>query len=126
MASSDNVLRGGLTSKHIDIPELMKVLDWHPIKPQIIKPEPGFSCFTYPAPCDEFSLTVIRGAEQSQPAVFDRSVPSICIVTEGEVSLGGTTLKQGESAFIPPAVDGVLQGNYTLYAAACRAVLSSQ
>jgi mannose-6-phosphate isomerase len=120
MASSDNVLRGGLTSKHIDIPELMKVLDWNPIKPQIIKPGPEFSCFTYPAPCDEFSLTMIRGTKQSGPAVFDRSVASICLVTEGEVSVGGTTLKQGESAFIPPSDEEeplALRGNFTIYAA---------
>jgi mannose-6-phosphate isomerase len=122
MANSDNVLRGGLTSKHIDIPELMKVLDWNPAKPQIIKPELGLSCFTYPAPCEEFSLAVIRGTEQSQPAVFDRSVPSICIVTEGEVSVGGTMLKQGESAFISPADEEeplALQGNFTIYIATC-------
>jgi mannose-6-phosphate isomerase len=129
MADSDNVLRGGLSSKHIDIPELMKVLDWNPAKPQIIKPEPGISCFTYPTPCDEFSLAVIRGTGQGSPLVLDRGVPSIGIVTEGEVSVGGTILKQGESAFIPPgdATDGdeeslVLQGNFTIYAAACHAV----
>jgi mannose-6-phosphate isomerase len=132
MANSDNVLRGGLTSKHIDIPELMKMLDWNPAKPQIMKPDPDFPCFSYPAPCGEFSLTVIRGTKHSGPAVLDRTVASICIVTEGEVSVGGTTLKQGESAFIPPiattsggAVDGgeeplALQGDFTLYAAYCR------
>jgi mannose-6-phosphate isomerase len=123
MANSDNVLRGGLTSKHIDIPELMKVLDWNPAKPQIIKPDPDFCCFSYPAPCEEFSLTVIRGTKHSGPAVLDRSVASICIVTEGEVSVGGTTLKQGESAFIPPSDEEplALRGDFTLYAATSRA-----
>jgi mannose-6-phosphate isomerase len=119
MANSDNVLRGGLSSKHIDIPELMKVLDFNPEKPQIIKPEPGLSCFTYPASCEEFSLSMIRGTKRSGPAVLDRSAPSICIVTEGEVSVGGTTLKQGESAFIPPADEDplALKGDFTIYAA---------
>jgi mannose-6-phosphate isomerase len=122
MANSDNVLRGGLTAKHIDIPELMKVLDFNSSKPRIIKPEPDSGCFTYPAPCEEFSLTVMRGkaAGAAQPAGFARNPPAICIVTEGEVSIGGTILKQGESAFIPAADDDdplVLQGHYTLYAA---------
>jgi mannose-6-phosphate isomerase len=121
MADSDNVLRGGLTSKHIDIPELMKVLDFNPEKPQIIKPEPGLSCFTYPAPCNEFSLTVIRGTGQGRPVVLDRGFSTIGIVTEGEVSVGGTILKQGESAFIPPGEESLdLRGDFTLYAARCR------
>jgi len=122
MANSDNVLRGGLTSKHIDIPELMKVLDFNPLKPQIIKPEADFSCFTYPAPCEEFSLTVIRGTggAMNLPSPLAQSV-SIGIVTEGEVSVSGTVLKQGESAFFPPINSKenplVLQGHFTLYIA---------
>jgi mannose-6-phosphate isomerase len=123
MANSDNVLRGGLTPKHIDIPELMKVLDFNPVKLQIMKPDPEFCCFTYPAPCEEFSLTMIRGMGQSGPAVLDRNAPSICIVTKGEVSVGGIMLKRGESAFIPSGKEPlVLRGDFTIYAAFCHAV----
>jgi mannose-6-phosphate isomerase len=120
MANSDNVLRGGLTTKHIDVPELMKVLDFNSQKPRIIKPELVSGCFTYPAPCEEFSLSVMRGTTKATSAAFARNAPAIVIVTEGEVSIGDTVLKQGESAFIPAAGDEaplVLQGNYTLYAA---------
>jgi len=122
MANSDNVLRGGLTSKHIDIPELMKVLDFNPLKPRIIKPETNFSCFTYPAPCEEFSLTVMRGTGGviNMPLALAQSA-SIGIVTEGEVSVSSTVLKQGESAFFPPANSKenplVLQGHFTFYIA---------
>jgi mannose-6-phosphate isomerase len=118
MPNSDNVLRGGLTSKHIDVPELMKVLDFNPIKPRVISPEPGFSRFTYPTPCDEFSLTVIRGTE-GKNAAFAPDGPAICIVTDGEVTVSGdTVLKQGESAFIPATSDPLLlQGKFTLYIA---------
>jgi len=139
MADSDNVLRGGLTSKHIDIPELIKVLDFNPLKPQIIKPEAHFSCFTYPAPCEEFSLTVMRGGGHAgglaggegvmhMPAAITQSA-SIGIVTEGEVFISeaagraasGLVLKQGESAFFPGMAAGenplVLQGHFTLYIA---------
>ncbi|MDR0289541.1 MAG: mannose-6-phosphate isomerase, class I [Treponema sp.] len=115
MANSDNVLRGGLTPKHIDVPELIKVLNYVPSELQIIKPQPACSCFTYPAPCDEFSLTVMRQTQTE----FASHAPSICIVTEGEVSVGGTILKQGESAFIPPCGDSPLplRGSFTLYIA---------
>ena len=34
MANSDNVLRGGLTSKHVDLPELISVLDFDSFRPQ--------------------------------------------------------------------------------------------
>jgi len=126
MTNSDNVLRGGLTSKHIDIPELIKVLDFNPLKPQIIKPEAHFSCFTYPVPCEEFSLTVMRGTggvinmpEASLLALSQSA--SIGIVTEGEASVSGTALKQGESVFFPPINSKenplVLQGHFTLYIA---------
>ena len=37
MANSDNVLRGGLTPKHIDVPELLKVLDFKPQQIEILK-----------------------------------------------------------------------------------------
>jgi mannose-6-phosphate isomerase len=130
MANSDNVLRGGLTPKHIDVPELMNILDFNPVKLQIIQPEPGSCCFTYPSPCEEFSLTVMRGeaaGAAAKPAAFARNAPTLCIVTEGEVLMETSSdadsmvLKQGESAFIPPAVGGkgplVLRGGYTLYAA---------
>ena len=123
MANSDNVLRGGLTPKHIDVPELMKVLDFTPIQPRIIKPEPDDSgCFTYPAPCEEFSLTVMSGKTGGggQTTNFARNAPALCIVTGGEASIDGAVLKQGESAFIPADNGGdppVLRGNYTLYAA---------
>src|SRR5690606_7943108 len=41
MASSDNVLRGGLTPKHVDVPELLATLRFEPVEPAIIDPVPG-------------------------------------------------------------------------------------
>jgi mannose-6-phosphate isomerase len=133
MANSDNVLRGGLTSKHVDLPELMNILDFKPLKPAIIRPpektggeEAAFS-FVYPSPCDEFSLAVYRsrGGEIS----FGGG-PAICVVTGGslEIAPAGARadsapppviLKQGESVFIPAAEKGKLlfRGDYTAYSA---------
>jgi mannose-6-phosphate isomerase len=122
MANSDNVLRGGLTAKHIDIPELMKVLDFRPHEPSIIKPESETSIFIYPAPCDEFSLAVMNGG-RTNAAVFNLNSPTICIITEGELIASdkkeSVILKQGESAFIPATAQLLMQGNYTMYAASC-------
>jgi len=124
MANSDNVLRGGLTGKHVDVPELMRALDFRPSQPQIIKPDPALSRFTYPAPCEEFSLSVIRrqgGTAGFAEGSLAANGPSICIVTEGEAvfagSGGDTVLRKGESAFVPPGEGLALRGCFTLYAA---------
>jgi mannose-6-phosphate isomerase len=136
MANSDNVLRGGLTSKHVDPEELAAVLRFAPYKPAILKPEdPRSPCFTYPTGCREFSLSVLRGEGGSIP--FPLRGPHIVVVTRGQVRLsrGGSAeeliLEQGESAYIvpeaetaaPPAPGGSsnpplsLGGDFTLYAA---------
>ena len=123
MANSDNVLRGGLTSKHVDVPELVNVLDFNPHTPEIIKtPEPSPACFRYPVRTEEFSLQRLSGSGGA--AAFAESGPAICIVTEGELILDGERdsmrVLQGESVFIPPGHPGAaltLRGNYTLYAA---------
>ena len=117
MANSDNVLRGGLTSKYVDIDELLKVLDCRPCKPEIIKPPPHAVNFTYPAPCGEFSLSVLSGGETE----LCENRPAICIVVSGELEIRGkndtAVFGAGQSVFIPPAQHLIFRGNYTLYAA---------
>jgi len=129
MANSDNVLRGGLTPKHVDVPELMKILEFKPFKPRIITP--NASCFSYPTPCEEFSLTRICGVGgvggvgvETWP-IQAASSPSLCIVTEGELVIATgdreTIVKQGESLFIPPVKNPPLslKGKFTLFIASC-------
>jgi mannose-6-phosphate isomerase len=124
MANSDNVLRGGLTPKHVDVPELMKILEFKPFKPRIIKP--NSTMFSYPTPCEEFSLTRICGP--TEISLLSIECPSICIVTEGELIIADkdkeTIVKQGESLFIPPIENGEapfsLKGNFTLFIASCK------
>jgi len=106
MASSDNVLRGGLTSKRVDAPELMRVLDFAPTTPRVMRPDPLATLFEYPSPCADFSLSVIRGGGDPVPLRAD--APSILIVTEGEALVrggghDGETIRIGESVFVPPA-----------------------
>ena len=111
MANSDNVLRGGLTSKHVDVPELLRVLkfkgnDIKLIKPQTLTPNE----FVYPCPAKEFVLSAIKlkpGALYQSPV--SRSI-EILICTEGTLiiaDLGNqieTQLQKGASAVIPAAV----------------------
>jgi len=123
MANSDNVLRGGLTPKHIDVPELIKILVFKPFKPLIITP--NSTIFNYPTPCEEFSLTRICGP--ADICLWSPGGPSICIVTEGELIIADkdreTVVKRGESLFIPPVKSGEnplsLKGSFTLFIATC-------
>jgi mannose-6-phosphate isomerase len=123
MANSNNVLRGGLTPKHVDIPELLRVLDFTPFQPEILKIEDASEStvsvgeYEYPVPCKEFSLSVIRGGTH----IYLETGPSIVLVTQGELIINGlaeTVLKKGESAFIPAGNSRLkFSGNYTVYAA---------
>jgi mannose-6-phosphate isomerase len=129
MANSDNVLRGGLTPKHVDVDELMKTLDFRPFAPELLAAPDTSSCFTYASPCREFSLSVLRDFQGQFPI----HTAAIVMVTQGSlrISAGETggaqapegtqtswELLPGESAFIPPSVNPLtLTGTYTLYAA---------
>ena len=121
MANSNNVLRGGLTNKHIDTHELLNVLDFKSYKPLIFEENKNENIYTYPVLCREFSLCVIKGG-MGEDYSYPESGPSIILVTNGELTLTindrTISLKKGESAFIP-ANDGkiMLSGDFTLYAA---------
>jgi mannose-6-phosphate isomerase len=125
MANSDNVLRGGLTPKHIDVQELLTVLNFTYDDLNILGPENlAFGEATYSTEAEEFVLSVMRlnkGAPFSSPR--NRSV-EIMICTEGEVSVTDlsagdiTRLTRGISIIVPAAVEQYrIEGEATLYKA---------
>ncbi|GAB3992612.1 hypothetical protein GCM10029992_02200 [Glycomyces albus] len=85
MAASDNVLRGGLTSKRVDVPELLRVLDFRAMpEPRTLASDAG-AVRTWPVPIDDFSL---RRARLSGEAIeFDLDGPRICLCTGGSVTV---------------------------------------
>ncbi|MCE5291804.1 MAG: mannose-6-phosphate isomerase, class I [Nocardiaceae bacterium] len=107
MANSDNVLRGGLTPKHIDVPELLKVLDFRPIDPPIVTPvQCGRGLARYQTPAPEFALyrvDIEPGVEADLPA----EGPRIVVCTQGSVRLKDRNstldLGPGQSAWLPAA-----------------------
>ena len=62
MANSDNVLRGGLTPKHIDVPELLRVLDFRPANDVVVRPESvrDGAELVYDTPTPEFAVSVLN------------------------------------------------------------------
>ncbi|WP_327141847.1 mannose-6-phosphate isomerase, class I [Nocardia sp. NBC_01327] len=110
MANSDNVLRGGLTPKHVDVPELLRVLDFEPLDLPIIEPEVlGAGVFQYHTPAPEFALSRYELTPGSEPIAVPRSGPGIVLCTHGTVRLflGGQVLRVecGHAAWIS-AADG--------------------
>ena len=104
MACSDNVIRGGLTPKYVDIVELLKIVDCREVIPQIISAAPqNQSEFTYKTPVNDFALAQIR-VEPQQHTELNLQRAGILLVMQGELKIQekstALTLKQGESAFI--------------------------
>jgi len=107
MANSDNVLRGGLTEKHIDVPELMKVLRFEAGQPDILKAgnKDSGGISHYKTPTGEFSLGIAEISEDNPVRISSHAGPMIVLAMEGELVLsdGSEKLKlvRGSSAFIP-------------------------
>ena len=79
MGASDNVMRGGLTVKHVDVDELLTVLDTEPSEPMVLRPD---SSGWYPTPAEEFRVQGLAG-----PARWVASGPEIVVRLAG----GGRT-----------------------------------
>jgi len=120
MTNSDNVLRGGLSSKHIDAAELLSVLEFSEYKPEIMRlPDPVPFRFIYPAPIEDFSLSVIHGLGTSVP--YNEVGPSILLVTAGRLTINQTTvLETGDSVFIPQLKSLEFSGTFTAYLASAK------
>ena len=104
MAASDNVLRGGLTPKHVDVPELLSVLDASPGPAPVVEPRPvGADSADYPVPVPDFALTRV---EVSGEAAIALHGPAIALLTAGEVAAtddGGdapVALRPGRAVYV--------------------------
>ncbi|MCC3295256.1 mannose-6-phosphate isomerase, class I [Arthrobacter sp. zg-Y411] len=112
MASSDNVLRGGLTSKHVDVPELLKTVDFHPVGiPSVAAERTGAGQELYRPPFEEFQLQRLQLASgpdsDAAPVPVAQNGPAVLIVVRGSMLLsspaGSLVLEAGQSAFLPAA-----------------------
>ncbi len=110
MANSDNVLRCGLTGKHMDIPELMRVVEFAPSAPARVEPAGN----RYSTSAEEFTL--VRHGLTDDPEELPAGLPQTLLCLDGEARLASLTLSRGEAAFIPAgAPAAALTGKGTLY-----------
>jgi mannose-6-phosphate isomerase len=89
LANSDNILRGGLTPKHVDVPELLRVLDFTCADMPVHRGEPaGPRMWRYPTEAPEFELSRLEWAPDESGEVLAASPgPQILICTAGGVRL---------------------------------------
>ncbi len=120
LANSDNVLRCGLTPKHVDIPELLEVVDFRSTDPDILRPvllADADGEELYSAPIDEFRLSRFTlGGAAPQNRRVSGATPQILLCTEGTAVLTDAdgsviTLHPGESAFVPAGGPDLLIGS---------------
>jgi mannose-6-phosphate isomerase len=109
MANSDNVLRGGLTSKHVDVPELLRVLTFESGAPQVLDGEAVNQAErVYRTPAEEFELSRIDIKRGHEYAGHAAQGPDSILLLEGSATLtaGGRSLelKRGSIVFAPFAV----------------------
>jgi mannose-6-phosphate isomerase len=110
MANSDNVLRCGLTPKHIDVPELLKITDFAPLAgPR--RPSIG-GRFDVPVP--DFALTRI---ELEEPLGLDDPGPCVVLCTSGRASVGDVPLDPGRAAFVPAGEHTTVAGTGAVFVA---------
>lgn len=110
MANSDNVLRGGLTSKHIDVPELLKHTRCEGITPHVMKGDAAqegervFAC-----PVEDFGIAHLQFRQGQQYTASSYSA-EILLVTKGAVLVEDREFSSGQAFLVVP------QSDYTILA----------
>ena len=104
MANSDNVLRGGLTKKHIDVDALLQVVRFEPTEVRVLLPEGSDGIYCYPTIVAEFEVWLVAPVSAAPIDLPRTDAGRICLVTSGAFTLrdddGVLELSQGQSVFI--------------------------
>ncbi|MFF9185814.1 mannose-6-phosphate isomerase, class I [Streptomyces misionensis] len=118
MANSDNVLRCGLTPKHVDVPELLRVVRFEASDPGVLRPEAAPDGEeVYETPTDEFRLSRHVLPEAGTAHDLTRDTPQILLCTAGAVRAGEHELGPGRSVFVPAGEKAEISGAGTVFRA---------
>jgi mannose-6-phosphate isomerase len=112
MANSDNVLRGGLTPKHVDVPELLRVLDFTAAPPPVLRGRPDGPWTRYGTPAQEFLLRRFEGGSPAAPPVpVPDGGPRILLCTDGGACVSSAAeevkVRRGGALWLPACDVGV-------------------
>jgi len=139
MANSDNVLRCGLTPKHVDVPELLRIVRFQPTEPGILRPEADDAGGeeVYETPVGEFRLSRFVLVPGARPHPLRSPAAQILLCTAGVVVVrpgeddgqgdgrsdgaeggaGELSLAPGRSVFVPAGETVQISGDGTLFRA---------
>ncbi|MGW4998114.1 mannose-6-phosphate isomerase, class I [Streptomyces hydrogenans] len=122
MASSDNVLRCGLTSKHVDAEELTRVVRFDAPPTRVLTPRQEAGEEVYPAPVDDFRLSryVLRAGEPRRRATLD--APQILLCTAGALTLSSAgaeslAVRPGQAVYVSAGAEVAVEGAGTAFRA---------
>jgi mannose-6-phosphate isomerase len=108
MGASDNVVRGGLTSKHVDVPELLRVLRYEPLDDPVVRPVERDGAWCYPTPDAPFELCRYDVERETS---FTTVTGELVLCTDGDASV----LRQGEAGYVPQGETVTFTGPSTVY-----------
>jgi mannose-6-phosphate isomerase len=126
MANSDNVVRGGLTQKHVDMPDLLRIMAFRPAEVLKVKARPAVQAAEgiYDTPAAEFRLSVITVSDGSSFESEEERSVDIVICMEGKARFQGLksgdaeSVEKGMSVMIPAGFGPYrIKGAATLYRA---------
>ena len=125
MAASDNVLRGGLTPKHVDVEQLLEVLDFTPLPVPFLaasEASPGVQVFAPDIP--DFVLTVVTLDASTPTALVEPAGAFIALSTSGSVALtqgeNASTLAPGQALYSDESGGVTLEGTGQVFIASTR------
>ena len=121
MAASDNVLRSGLTSKHVDVPEVLKLADFSELAEPKVRPKKlAEGLVEYPVECKEFRIYKAEVSGKNLLADLDLPASAIVVCTAGEVAVSTSldereVLSKSEVVFASEAKKLSLSGSGTVF-----------
>jgi mannose-6-phosphate isomerase len=114
MSSSDNVVRGGLTPKHVDAGELLRLTRRAPLDPEVVRPverAPGVVVYELPEDgVDEFEVRVLSPHEAGGPIPRPHAATArvlLCVAGTARIAIGDRAadrqdleLRAGDAAWV--------------------------
>jgi mannose-6-phosphate isomerase len=125
MGNSDNVLRCGLTTKHVDASQLTQILQFEPSAPDILNPVPVNAYESrYLIPCKEFALSILTVKENDHGTPIRAASPEILLCIEGSLNISNSReeiqiqVDSGMAVYISPIAETYwIQGQGVAYRA---------
>lgn len=119
MANSDNVFRGGLTDKYVDVDTLIQHLSFDPVEPKVFAGEALSETLTqFKTPAPDFELSLIRLKEGKKHTEYSTKGAEILLIISGVVQFNeDLSLGKGQSVFFPAGSQYTLSGNAEIYKA---------